>query len=227
MNLKKPKALIFDIDDTLVNTTMSYRLSIIQTALHWGVNVTQADIAKIKAAGDANNDWEVTRSLIVKKGIDVSIQEVTKVFEKFYQGDGKTPGLKLKEELLLDVQDIKNLADNFELGIVTGRPRKDVYAFFEQFNLNGLFKGFVSMDDAALKPSPEPVEKMLAMLGTHDAWMIGDTPDDIRSAKDAGIIAMGTLAPADDKEAARAALYSCGAAMVFEKVTQFYDFMKK
>ena len=49
------------------------------------------------------------------------------------------------------------------------------------------------MDDGPLKPDPAPVRSAMAQLGEANAWMIGDTPDDIRSGVAAGAFAVGGL----------------------------------
>ena len=47
------------------------------------------------------------------------------------------------------------------------------------------------MEDAPAKPSPMPVELALQRLGIRRAWMLGDTPDDIVSARQAGVLPFG------------------------------------
>ena len=212
----KPKALIFDIDDTLVDTTPSYRGSIIETARHFGGIVTMAHIAAAKAKGDANNDWVLTRDLLLSQGIDVPLDAVTEVFESLYQGTDDTPGLKYRETLLLERDVILALAATYKMGVVTGRPRKDAMDFILQHQLTDVFQVVVTMDDGPLKPDPFPVKKAVESLGA-DTWMIGDTPDDIRSAVGAGITAVGVIAPADDPEEAKKAMTAAGAKMVLDK----------
>ncbi|MBN2344260.1 MAG: HAD-IA family hydrolase [Deltaproteobacteria bacterium] len=218
--MKIPKALIFDIDDTLVDTTPSYRGSIIRTAAHFGGTVTMEDIARAKANGDANNDWVLTQDLLSQQGIRVSIEEVTEVFEALYQGEGDTPGLKLLESLLIDIKMLGAWAKRFKMGIVTGRPRKDALDFLERYEIQHLFGAVITMDDGPLKPSPAPIRMALAALNETDAWMIGDTPDDIRSAVAAGIVALGVIAPADDPNDAVNAMQRAGAARVLKTVCE-------
>ena len=42
------------------------------------------------------------------------------------------------------------------------------------------------MEDAPPKPDPQPVRLALARLGVERAWLVGDTPDDMRAARAAG-----------------------------------------
>jgi HAD superfamily hydrolase (TIGR01548 family) len=228
--MKKPKALIFDIDDTLVDTTPSYRGAIIETARHFGATVSIGDVAATKAAGDANNDWVLTRDLMAKRGIDISLEEVTRVFETLYQGTDTVAGLKTLETLLLERETILALGERYPMAIVTGRPRKDALDFVAQHQLTGIFVDIVTMDDGPLKPDPFPVKKALAALGQTDTcrsdiWMIGDTPDDIRSAVAAGIDAIGVIAPSDSPGEARAAMLAAGARMVLDRTTELKELL--
>jgi len=82
------------------------------------------------------------------------------------------------------------------LAVVTGRPRHDAYQFLNQHDMVHFFKKVVCMEDGPLKPNPAPVliaKEALQITGT--CIMIGDTPDDIRAAKGANVIALGILAP--------------------------------
>jgi HAD superfamily hydrolase (TIGR01548 family) len=223
--MRKPKALIFDIDDTLVDTTPSYRGAIVETARHFGGTVTIRDVAAAKAAGDANNDWVLTRDLLAAGGIDISLEEVTRVFENLYQGTETVAGLKTLETLLLSRETILALGARYPMAIVTGRPRKDALDFIAQHRLEGVFLEIVTMDDGPLKPDPFPVKRAVAALGQVDTWMIGDTPDDIRSAVAAGIDAIGVIAPADSPEEARAAMLAAGAKTVLNRTTELKELL--
>ncbi len=214
-----PQAIIFDIDDTLVDTTTSYRGSIIATAAFFGVSCTLDDIAYIKNKGNANNDWIVTRNIIQNNGITVSLKNVTEKFEEFYQGTPKIPGLKLKERLLVKPELLKKLSKRYPLGIVTGRPFKDADEFLKNNNFTKLFKTVVTMDDGPLKPDAFPVKLAMKNLGVSTAWMIGDTPDDIKSAVAAGAVAIGVIGPADYPQAARLSMFNAGALEVWDSVS--------
>jgi phosphoglycolate phosphatase-like HAD superfamily hydrolase len=54
------------------------------------------------------------------------------------------------------------------------------------------------MEDAPAKPSPEPVQRALDALGITRAWMLGDTPDDIRAARAANVLPLGVIPPGHD-----------------------------
>jgi len=212
-----PQALLFDMDDTLADAGRSYRGATIETAAAFGVTVTFDDITAAKAAGDANDDWKLTWRLIRERGVEVFLAEVTERFEEIYQGGDGRPGLRDTETLLVERGALERLAGRLPLGIVTGRPRRDAEVFLERQGIGHLFRALVTMDDGPLKPDPAPVRLALERLGVERAWLLGDTPDDVRAARAAGVVPLGVIAPADDPATARDALHAAGAARVFER----------
>ena len=211
-----PEALLFDMDGVLADVSRSYRRAIIDTAASWNVTVTPGDIASAKAAGDATNDWELTRRLLADRGVDAPLDEVTRRFEQLYQGDGTIEGLYRTETPRLDRQTLARLGERCRLGVVTGRPRADAERFLDDHGLSDLFSAVVSMEDAPSKPDPAPVRLAMEQLGVRRAWMVGDTPDDLRAARAAGALPVGVPAPGDDAGTARAVLLGAGAAFVLD-----------
>jgi len=215
-----PEALLFDVDDTLVDTARSYRRAAIETAAAYGVRVTLRDVAAAKAAGDANDDWLLTQRLIEAGGVRAPYGEVKRLFEELYQGTAARRGLKHEETLLVEVGALAGWARRFKMGLVTGRPRSDALELLDRYDLRGLFPVVVTMDDGPLKPDPAPIRLALDRLGTRRAWMVGDTPDDVRAARAAGIPAIGVVAKADEPRRARAALIGAGAGHVLDDLTE-------
>ena len=197
----RPRAMLFDMDGVLADVSTSYRQAIVRTAAAFGVGVSAADIARAKDAGNANNDWVLTRRLLAAKGVDVPLEDVIRNFESFYQGDPddpeRNPGLWRTESLLIDRAALESLASRFTLAIVTGRPRRDAERFLAHFGLTELFPVVIAMEDAPAKPDPRPISLALARLGERHAWMIGDTPDDLVAARRAAVAAIGVLSPGD------------------------------
>jgi len=76
-----------------------------------------------------------------------------------------------------------------KLGIVTSKNRHGLQKGLALCGFDGLFDVLVTSDDpVASKPSPEPVAAALSRLGaaTADALVVGDSPHDIASGRDAG-----------------------------------------
>jgi histidinol-phosphate aminotransferase len=214
----KPEAILFDLDGVLADVADSYRQAIIGAAASYGVEVTPDDIREAKRRGHANNDGVLTQGLLRARGVDAPLDEVTERFERLYQGDDEQPGLWIRERLIVERGWLEKLAARRPLAIVTGRPRLDAERFLAQHELARLFQAVVVMQDAPLKPDPAPVRLALRRLGVERAWMVGDTPDDVRAARAAGVVPLGVAGPGETPESARATLLPAGAARVLDRV---------
>lgn len=220
-----PEAILFDMDGVLADTSRSYRAAIVETAAAFGVTVTQADVQAKKARGNANNDWILTMELLADAGVSVPLVEVTAAFEARYQGTPAQPGLKASERLLLSRDTIADLASRFRLGIVTGRPRSDAAYFLDLHGLGAFFPVRVCMEDGPLKPHPAAVEQAMTLLGVRHAWMIGDTVDDVRSARGAGVVPVGVVAPGEHLDRVGPVLLAAGAARVLSATTDLLELL--
>ena len=213
----EPEALLFDMDGVLADVSKSYRRAIIETAAIWDVELTPEDVARAKAGGGATNDWELTRKLLLEREVEVDLEEVTDRFEALYQGTDETPGLRRCESLRFDRETLERLSTKYLLAVVTGRPRSDARRFLEEQDIANLISTTVCMEDGPSKPDPAPVRLALEQLGAKTAWMIGDTPDDMRAARGASVLPIGLVAVGDDQLLMQSVLDAAGAARVIEE----------
>ena len=207
-----PEALLLDMDGVLVDANDSYDATILAVAEELGVAATRADVQRVRRAGGANDDVELLARLCAGHA---SRAELEQRFERRYWGpDGD--GLCREERPLVARATLEALAARLPLAIVTGRPRRDALRFLEAHELLSLFRTLVCSEDAPRKPDPAPVRRALAELGCARAWMVGDTVDDVRAARAAGIPAIGVVARADEPRRARGALERAGAEHVLD-----------
>ena len=223
--LLAPEALLFDMDGVLADVEHSYRRCVVDTAASFGLPLTRADLETAVLAGDANNDWTLTRRILAAHGIEVSLDDVTARFQEFYLGTPDVPGLRESERLLVSRDLLESLASRLPLGIVTGRPRAEATWFLERTGVADLFGAVVCLEDGPLKPDPEPVRVALSRLGVQRAWVVGDTPDDIRAAGAAGALAVGIVTPDDDPTQAARALGEAGAALVLAEINYLEELL--
>jgi phosphoglycolate phosphatase-like HAD superfamily hydrolase len=111
------------------------------------------------------------------------------------------------------------------MAIVTGRPRAEAQWFLERAGVAQLFGTVVAMEDAPAKPDPAPVRLALERLGVRRAWMIGDTPDDMRAAAQAGVLPLGVVTPGDEPSLAIAALREAGGARVLNRLSDLLELL--
>ena len=220
-----PEALLFDLDGVIADVEESYRRCILETAETFGVEVTREELATMVLAGDANNDWMLTQRILAGRGVEASLDAVTEAYQEVYLGTSTSPGLRESERLLVARDVLSSLADRLPLAIVTGRPREEAEWFLEREGLTALFQAVVCMEDGPLKPDPAPVRTASSRLGVERAWMIGDTPDDIRAAAGAGAVPIGVVAPGPDPTASAVALREAGAATILAAVDDLMELL--
>jgi imidazoleglycerol-phosphate dehydratase len=183
---KELRCIVFDMDGVMANVSQSYRQCILETCQHFGVNVSADIIQQQKALPNSNNDWLVSHRIVNRP--DVSLQQVTDVFEASYEQ------LKALEWLMIHPVLLRALGARFKVGIVTGRPRRDAEEFLTRFGIRGLFgSAVVCMEDGPLKPSGAGIKRCLELLGEQPqhALYLGDTPDDQTASRAAGVTPIG------------------------------------
>lgn len=220
-----PQALLFDMDGVLADVSGSYRRAIRETAASFGVAVGDDEVATAKRGPDANNDWIVTHRLLAARGVDAALAQVTRRFEARVQGTDGAPGLWTEERVIPDRTLLARLAARLPLGIVTGRPRLDAERFLAHSGLADLFETVVCMEDGPCKPDPAPVRLALQRMGVQRAWLVGDTPDDVRAARAAGVVPLGVVTPGEDPGEAGAALVAAGAARVLARPEELEELL--
>ena len=220
-----PQALLFDLDGVIADVEASYRRCIVETAGGFGVEVTREEVATEVLAGDANNDWVLTQRIMAGRGVEVSLDDITKAYQEAYLGTSTSPGLRESERMLVPVDVLSRLAERLPLAIVTGRPREEAEWFLDKEELTDLFPTVVCMEDGPLKPDPAPVQLARSRLAVERAWMVGDTPDDIRAAIAAGVLPIGVVAPGPNPTASTAALRESGAATVLGTINDLQELL--
>ena len=220
-----PEAIVFDLDGVLADVRESQRAAMIATAAAFGVPVTMQDIEDALRAGDAANDWIVTQRLIAAGGVATDLDAVTARYQSLYLGTDGSLGLRERERPIVPRRVLERLAQLLPLAVVTGRPRDEARWFLERAGVADLFRAVVCMEDAPRKPDPAPVRLALARLGVRQAWMVGNTPDDVRAAAGASVVPLGIVAPGDDIPATAAALAESGAAYVLDQVADLEEML--
>jgi len=184
-----PDLICLDMDGTLIDVSRSYDEAI-KATVHFFSNekINSHKINALRNQGGFNNDWLLSQEILKQLGFEIALESVIKQFQRFYLGTSSTMGLIENEHTLIFAETLSILKQT-TLAIVTGRPRAEAELGASMLKLDC---DIVSIDDVSDgKPAAESI--LLAMKNTAAkiCWMIGDNVDDILSALNAGVIAIG------------------------------------
>lgn len=214
-----PKLICLDMDGVLIDTSDSYDKTIKACVDELtGKKVSQQQIEQLRAAGGFNNDWLLTQKLLNEAGFEISIQEVTKLFQKRYLGNNNDGFVRNEIPLITENLINKiNTQKNTQFAIVTGRPKQEANAGKKLLSLEMLET--ISLDDVtAPKPSPEGIKKLQDKY-SPSSWMCGDNPDDMQAAVASNSLAIGIGSTNAD------ALYQAGADIVLKDINLIEDWL--
>jgi len=225
MNQEK-KILIFDIDGVLVDVSNSYREAIKQTAeFYTNTKVTPKEIQSYKEKTGFNNDWDLTYAIIQSRGRGVLKEKVIEKFQELYLGVDKKKGFIENEKWLLNKKVLDYLSKKYLIGILTGRPKEEAFIALDKEGFRRYFGVIIAMEDCEGKGKPNPFGLFLALekLGypnSKNAIYVGDSLDDIRAAKNAGIRSIGCLPPKNKSNKLKQLMFSFGAFRVIKEVNE-------
>ena len=185
--------ILFDLDGTLIDSTEAI-LESFHTAFRAHNAVSPSDEA-IEALIGHPLDY-----MFAHLGVQVEkVWDFVASYKEHYRkiSTQKTLLLPLAKETI-------ELASTFAtLGIVTTKTGRYSKILMEHFGVMHYFDVLVGREDVEEpKPSAEPILKALAQLPKNDTevWMIGDTPMDLISAKNATVNSIGVLCGYGKKE---------------------------
>jgi HAD superfamily hydrolase (TIGR01548 family) len=184
--------IIFDMDGVLVDVTESYRETIVRTVQHFtGQTIERSLIQQYKNAGGWNNDWALSQKIAADLGTAVDYPVVVDYFQKIFYGDGDG-GLMAREQWIARPGVLEALAQRYAFSIFTGRERAEAQMTLDRFAQGLTFAPIVGADDVQYgKPDPEGMFQIISAFPGHGFVYIGDTVDDARSAKLAGVPFIG------------------------------------
>ena len=183
------KAIIFDLDDTLIDTSESFDLVVCQLVeAHSGKPLERSELGALRSQGGFNCDWDSTVELLRRRG-------VTKAREQMAE-EGLARYLQIAqdaERLMVEETFLPSLAKKVPLFVVTGRVRAEYQPIWAQ-RLDPHFTEVVCRDDRLhLKPKPSP-DQILDLMQRHNisqGCFVGNSVDDMRAGTSAQLTAIG------------------------------------
>ena len=189
--------LVFDMDGVLVDVSESYRATIVETVRHFTGRIIEREaIQQYKNQGGWNNDWLLSQKIILDiAGLDIPYATVVDVFQSYFFGPNND-GLVMRERWLPQNGLLDRLRRAHALSIFTGRLRDEAQFTLTRFVPELQWSMIVGDDDVKTpKPAPEGLLKIAAAHSGSTLTYLGDTVDDARSARAAGVRFIGVAHP--------------------------------
>lgn len=179
--LKAPKAVIFDWDNTLVNTWPLIHSALHETFTHYGLAPWSLQETKDRVAHSLRDSFP---TLFGDKW-----EEAGRHYQAAYQRDHLT-----KLEVLEQAEDLLRFLHDkgVYLAVVSNKKGHNLRKEAAHLGWDKYFGRLVGSDDAARdKPHREPVDMALEGSGVQagdDVWFVGDTAIDLECAKNTGCV---------------------------------------
>lgn len=215
--------VVFDMDGVLVDVTESYRETIQQTVEHFtGKRVSRETIQDWKNRGGWNDDWALSTALIRDQGVEAQYTDVVDYFQSIFHGPN---GLIQRERWIARDGILERLNRRFQFAVFTGRLHWEADLTLRRFAPGLRFEPVVGADDVEKhKPEPDGLLHIGKLAAGAGLWYVGDTVDDARSARAAGVPFIGIAAPGNTRHDELVALLKAeGARAVLDDINQLED----
>lgn len=178
----KLKAILFDLDGTLVDSALS--IGDVLNQMRVERNLDCLEIQKYK-------EWiSLGANDLIANSLEISVSDVDPFLQEFRirYASKKTASTDMFPHVKETLSQIKNIG--ITMGICSNKPIHLCQKVLSDLNLDGYFSCVVGGGSASSsKPSREPIDLALSMLGQFhcDALLVGDSTVDQRASKNSGL----------------------------------------
>ena len=180
------KAILFDLDGTLIDASAAIIETFNSVMNRFGLDPWTN--SRITAS-----IGRPLMTLFKEVGPDCrsfQLQQMLKAYEELAREEDPR-AVRLKPNVR---RTLVTLGKNAQMGVVTSRRRRGARNILRRFELEKYFSAIIGIESVDRpKPDAEPLRLALDLLGVppEEALMVGDTPDDVRSARNAGVRSAG------------------------------------
>ena len=194
--------IVFDMDGVLTEVSESYREAIVQTVEHFtGKRITRDSIQEYKNRGGWNNDWALSKQIAADLGTELEYSRVVERFNEVFLGRNGD-GLIQRETWFPKAGLLERLSGRHGLAIFTGRSQHEAGISLTRFAKELRFDPIICADDVAVgKPAADWLIEVQKRHPGRRLIFVGDTVDDARSARAAGVPFIGIAAAGHSRRA--------------------------
>ena len=176
------KAVLFDLDLTLIDSLKAIVNSIKHVLDLHGYSIQKEEIAKLVGKASLEEQFQA----LVPSLSDDEVDEYVNCYRQHYLAH-HIENTKLYPHVKETLQNLKSL--DFKLGVVTGKYKKPTLEALNYFQLTPLLNVIVSSYDVKKhKPAPDVIFEAARRLGVNasECVFVGDSPADVEAGKRAG-----------------------------------------
>jgi HAD superfamily hydrolase (TIGR01509 family) len=197
-----PRAVLFDVDGTLIDSVDLHARAWVDTFKHFGLQAAFTDVrADIGKGGDQLMPGYVPPDMLEERGEEIE-RHRGELFKRVYLPQVRAfPGVRPLFERIR--------GEGVRIALASSASGAELESYLEITGVGDLLDASTSGDDAERsKPFPDIFQAALGRLeGVQpgEALVIGDTPYDAEAARAAGMRAVGVLSGGFSAESLRSA----------------------
>jgi histidinol-phosphate aminotransferase len=182
-------ALVFDLDDTLVDTSQSFDTVVAFLVRKYSqIPLGTKELSILRSEGGYNDDWDATVELLRRRNVEIEKPIIVAEGRRVYLNLAKDV-----ETLLLPLDLLDRLKKRYRLFLFTGRMRVEYDPIWAE-ELTPYFDAVFCSDDVPnlkKKPSPDYLNHIRSVFNLQHAWYVGNSVDDMACAVQAKFSALG------------------------------------
>ena len=181
-DFQQTHALLFDLDDTLVDTSRSYDAAVEQLT-----GCTHQELQNLRAEGGFNDDWTAAHELLKRNSRPQPLEQVIASGKAIYAQLAPT-----QETPYFQEEWLQSWRQRHRTFIFTGRPRDEYESIWGE-RLKPHFDDVLCLGEHGLpgKPAPDGLHHLMQKHSLKGGIYVGNSVDDMRAAKAAGLLAVG------------------------------------
>jgi phosphoglycolate phosphatase len=193
----RKRAAIFDLDGTLIDSLKDIALCCNEVLKE--LDIAEHPLPKYSEfVGDGA--YVLIKNALPSSTPDELIQKALGRFKDIYENNiyENTKAYEQIDELLKRLED-----ENIPVAILSNKPHKFTLKYAERiFKGYGFVEVFGQREDIPIKPDPQAALEISRIMDIEpsDIYFIGDTATDMKTAKNAGMKAIGVLWGFRDRE---------------------------
>jgi len=183
------KMVCIDLDQTLVESNKAHALAFKKAFKEFGLEVPKAKEIIKHLQGDSAE--VIIRKLFPKLKIKEA-REIAKTHNYYVVNET----YKLAKPIVKNVnQVLKRIKKKFKLALISNCSKQEILALLKGAKINAnIFDVIISKNEVSKpKPNPDEIFKAQNLIHSEAGYLVGDSVNDIKAAKMAGIKSIAVL----------------------------------